>query len=42
MRKVLTWAALIIGVMWVLKNPAGAAAAVHQVFHALSTLAASL
>jgi hypothetical protein len=42
MRKVLTWAALIVGVMWVLKNPAGAAAAVHQVFHALSTLAASL
>ena len=42
MRKVLTWAALIIGVMWVLKNPAGAAAVVHQVFHALSTLAASL
>jgi hypothetical protein len=41
-RKVLTWAALIIGVLWVLKNPAGAAAAVHQVFNALSTLAASL
>ena len=42
MRKVLTWAALIIGVLWVLNNPAGAAAMVHHVFHALSTLAASL
>jgi hypothetical protein len=42
MRKVLTWVALIIGVLWVMKNPTGAAAVVHQVFHALSTLAASL
>jgi hypothetical protein len=41
-RKVLTWAALIIGALWVLKNPAGAAAMVHQVFTAMSTLAASL
>ena len=42
MRKILGWAALIIAILWVLKNPAGAAAMVHQVFHALSTLAASL
>ena len=42
MRKVLPWIALIIGALWVLKNPAGAAAMVHQVFTALSTLAAAL
>jgi hypothetical protein len=41
-KKILGWLALAIAVMWVLKNPAGAAATVHQVFHALSTLVTDL
>jgi hypothetical protein len=42
MRKALTWLALIIAVIWLVKNPAGAAALAHQVIHALTTLATSL
>jgi len=41
-KKLLTWAALIIAVMWVVKNPAGAAADLRQIAHALSTLVSSL
>jgi hypothetical protein len=42
MKKALTWLALIIAVMWVVKDPAGAAALAHQIAHALTTLASSL
>ena len=42
MKTVLTWLAIAIGAMWVLKNPASAAAMVQQFIHALSTLASSL
>ena len=42
LKTVLTWLAIIVGAMWVLKNPDSAAAMVHQFFHALSTLASSL
>jgi hypothetical protein len=42
MKKLLGWAALAVAAMWLVKNPTGAASAVHQVVHALSTLAASL
>ena len=42
MKKILSWLALAIAVMWVVKNPTGAAALAHQIGHALSTLAAAL
>ncbi len=42
MRKALTWLALAIAVMWVVKNPVGAASLAHQVMHALSTLVSAL
>jgi hypothetical protein len=41
-KTVLTWLAIIIGAMWLLKNPAQAADLIHQFAHALSTLASSL
>jgi hypothetical protein len=41
-RKLLTWIALAIAAMWLVKNPAGAAALAHQVGHALATLASNL
>jgi hypothetical protein len=41
-KKVLTVAALVIGGMWVVKNPAGAAADIRQFIHALSTLVSAL
>jgi hypothetical protein len=41
-KKALTWAVLAIGAIWLVKNPAGAAALAHQIMHALTTLAASL
>jgi hypothetical protein len=41
-KKALTWLALIIAVIWVIHNPAGAAALAHQITHALATLASSL
>jgi hypothetical protein len=41
-KKLLTWAALIIVALWVFQNPAGAAALVHHVFTDLSTLASNL
>ena len=42
MRKVLTWTALIIAVLWVINNPGQAAALAHHLGHALATLAAAL
>ena len=42
MKTVLTWLAIAIAAMCVLKNPASAAAMVQQFVHALSTLASSL
>ena len=42
MKKLLGWLALAVVVMWVVNNPTGAAALIHQVTHALATLAASL
>jgi len=41
-RKALTWLALAIAVMWLVKNPVGAASLAHQVMHALSTLVSAL
>jgi hypothetical protein len=41
-KTVLTWLAIAIGAMWLVKNPAGAAALVHQILHALSTLGGAL
>jgi hypothetical protein len=41
-KKILGWLALAIVAMWLVKNPAGAASVVHQIGHALATLAASL
>ncbi len=42
MRKVLTWVLLIIAVMWLVKNPTGAAADIRQAVRALSTLVSAL
>ena len=49
MKTVLTWLAIIIVVLWVVKDPTGAAAFAHNVAHflgqaatALGTLASSL
>jgi hypothetical protein len=41
-KKALTWLALIIAAIWLIKNPAGAAALAHQIAHALTALASSL
>ncbi len=41
-KKILGWIALAIAVLWVIKNPAGAAADVKQFMNALSTLASAL
>jgi hypothetical protein len=42
MKKILAWAALLIGVLWLVKNPATGAADLRQVAHALSTLVSAL
>ena len=42
MKKILGWAALLIGVLWLVKNPAAGAADIRQVAHALSTLVSAL
>ena len=42
LKNVLTWGAIIVVGMWVIKNPAGAAAFVQGIAHALSTLAGAL
>jgi hypothetical protein len=41
-KKILGWIALAIAALWLIKNPAGAAADMRQVVHALSTLASAL
>jgi hypothetical protein len=41
-KKILGYLALAIAVMWLVKNPAGAANLAHQIGHALATLAAAL
>lgn len=42
MKKALTWVALIIAVIWLIKDPAGAAALAREVMHSLTTLADAL
>ena len=42
MKKLLGWLAIAVIAMWVVKDPTGAANLIHQVAHALATLAASL
>jgi hypothetical protein len=42
MKTVLTWAGIIIAVMWVVKDPTGAANVVHGITHFLSQAAAAL
>jgi hypothetical protein len=42
LQKLLTWLAVIIVALWVIQNPAGAAALAHHVAHAVSTLAGNL
>jgi len=41
-RKALGWIAIIIGVIWLIHNPQGAANLAHQIIHALTTLANNL
>ena len=38
MKNVLGWVALGIAVLWVINNPAQAAAIIHQIGHAITTL----
>jgi len=42
MKKVLTWLAIIIAVLRVIKRPDQAVTLAHQVAHAISAMAASL
>lgn len=42
MKKALTWLAVIIAAIWVIHNPDQAAADVHQITAALTTLASKL
>ena len=42
MKTVLTWAGIIIAVMWLLKDPAGAANVARAIGHLLSQAAAAL
>jgi hypothetical protein len=37
-KNVLGWVALAIAVLWVINNPAQAAAIIHQIGHAITTL----
>lgn len=41
-KKLATTAAIVIVVMWIVHNPAGAAAAVHNFIHAVSAFADAL
>jgi hypothetical protein len=41
-KQVLTWVVIVIIVLFVIKNPAGAAHFIQQITHALSTLAGAL
>jgi len=40
--RLLYWLAIIIAGLWLVKNPAQAAAMAHQLAHAISTLAGAL
>lgn len=42
MKKILGWLVLAIAVIWLVKNPAQAAADAHKAVHALTTFASSL
>lgn len=42
MKKALIWVVLIVVVLWVLNQPGDAAAAIHKVTNAFTTLANSL
>ena len=42
MKKLLTWLALIITVIWVAKNPAQAASLAHQTVSAITQIASHL
>ncbi|HUL24883.1 MAG TPA: hypothetical protein VLW44_03810 [Streptosporangiaceae bacterium] len=42
MKKILAWTGLLIAVLWLVKNPAGAAADIRQAARALSALVGSL
>jgi hypothetical protein len=42
LRKLLGWLAMIAVALWILHNPAAAAADVRQAIHAITTLADSL
>lgn len=42
LRKLLGWLALIAAALWILHNPAAAAADARQIIHALTTLTSSL
>ena len=41
MKTVLTWLAIIIAVLWVVKDPTGAAAFIHNIAHFLGQAAAA-
>jgi hypothetical protein len=42
LQKILTWLALIVAVMWAVKNPHQVADVFHQALHALSALVSAL
>lgn len=42
MKKILPWLALGIAVLWIIHNPAGAAAAIHQLLSSVTTFASGL
>lgn len=42
MKKFLPWLALALAVLWIVHNPAGAAATIHQLLTGLSTFASGL
>ena len=42
MKRLLTWIGIIIAVLWVVKDPTGAAALAHNIAHFLSQAATSL
>jgi hypothetical protein len=41
-KNALTWVLLIIALIWLINDPAGAAALAHKVMDSLTTLAAAL
>jgi hypothetical protein len=42
LQKLLTWIAIIIAAMWLIKNPDQAASLAHQLAHAIATFANAL